>query len=218
MDLSIKHIGFAILGILLSAVPAFAETNYVSDEMHITFRSGPAADHKIIKLLVSGQSLDVLQKQEEWALVRLPDGKEGWVLHRYLTADEPCDMVLARLNSQHATLAARADVLDKENESLKSQNKTLATDLSSTQADLNQTRKALSDLQKESATFLELKGEHQKATALLAEQTQRGDDLENELARISNNYKMFLSGAGILVLGLIIGLLSRPKNKRSSLL
>lgn len=218
MDLSIKHIGFAILGILLSAVPAFTETNYVSDEMHITFRSGPAADRKIIKLIVSGQSLDVLQKQEEWALVRLPDGKEGWVLHRYLTATEPCDMVLARLDSQHATLAARADVLDKENDSLKSQNKTLAANLSSTQADLNSTRKALNDLQKESATYLELKGEHQKATALLAGQTKRGDDLENELARISNNYKMFLTGAGILVLGLIIGLLSRPKNQRSSLL
>jgi len=63
-----------------------------------------------------------------------------------------------------------------------------------------------------------LKAVHQKSTTRLAEQTERVDSLENELARAKNNYKMFLTGAGILVLGLIIGVLTRPKKKRSSLL
>lgn len=218
MDLSIKYIGLFLLCVILTAFPASAETNYVSDEMHITFRSGPATDRKIVKLLVSGQGLEVLQKEGEWSLVRLPDGKEGWVLHRYLTAEEPCDMVLARLRSNHAALAARADVLDTENNALKSSNKTLTTDLQTTQTDLAKTQKALKNLKKESTTYLELKAVHQKSTTRLAEQTERVDGLENELARVKNNYKMFLTGAGILVLGLIIGVLSRPKKKRSSLL
>ena len=218
MNLNIKTIGLALLGIILAAFPVFAETNYVSDEMHITFRSGPAADRKIIKLLVSGQPLEVLQKEGEWVMVRLPDGKEGWVLHRYLTAAEPCDMVLERLSAQHATLTARADILEKENESLKTRNKTLSTDLASTQVDLTKTQKAFNNLKKESAAYLELKAEHQKMNARLSAQTKQVDDLENELARTSNNYKMFLTGAGILVLGLVLGLLSRPKQRRSSLL
>ncbi len=57
MDLNIKHIGLVLLAIILVAFPVCAETNYVNDEMHITFRSGPATDRKIIKLLVSGQAL-----------------------------------------------------------------------------------------------------------------------------------------------------------------
>jgi len=175
-------------------------------------------DRKIIKLLVSGQGVEVLQKEGDWAQVRLPDGKEGWVLHRYLTAEEPCDMVLARLRTKHASLAARADILDKENNELKSSNKTLTTDLQTTQTDLAKTQKALNNLKKESTTYLELKAVHQKSTTRLAEQSKRVDDLENELARAKNNYKMFLTGAGILVLGLIIGVLTRPKKKRSSLL
>ena len=218
MYLNIKHIGLVLLGIILVAFPVCAETNYVNDEMHITFRSGPATDRKIIKLLVSGQALEVLQKEGEWAQVRLPNGTEGWVLHRYLTAAEPCDMVLERLSSKHATLAARADGLDKENDSIKARNKALAADLQSTQADLKKTRKLYNDLKKESAAYLELKAEHQKATTRLSEQTKRVDDLENEVARISSNFKLYLSGAGILVLGLILGLISRPQKQRSSLL
>ena len=218
MELRFKHIGIFLLGIILTAFPALAETNYVSDEMHITFRSGPATDRKIIKLLFTGQPLEVLQKEGEWAMVRLPDGKEGWVLHRYLTPEEPCDMVLERLRSNHADLAARTNVLEKENNELKSSNKTLTTDLQTTQADLEQTKKSLSNLKEDSATYLELKSEHKKAATQLAEQTKRVIELENELARTTNNYKMFITGACILVLGLIIGLLSRPKKKRSSLL
>ena len=218
MDLRIKYIGLFLLCVILAAFSASAETNFVSDEMHITFRSGPASDRKIIKLLVSGQGLEVLQKEGEWAQVRLPDGKEGWVLHRYLTVEEPCDMVLARLRSQHATLAARADVLGEENNELKSSNKTLTSDLQTTQTDLAKTQKALNNLKKESTTYLELKAVHQKSTTRLAEQSERVDALENQLARVKNNYKMFLTGAAILVLGLIIGVLSRPKKKRSSLL
>ena len=218
MELRIKHIGFFLLGVILAAFPAFAETNYVSDEMHITFRSGPASDRKIVKLLVSGQPLEVLQKEGEWAQVRLPDGKEGWVLHRYLTAEEPCDKVLERLNADHAALTSRADTLDTENSSLKSRNKTLTDDLTTTQATLQKTQKALNKLKKESATYLALKAEHQKASTRLNEQSRRVDTLENELARAKNNYRMFITGAGILVLGLVIGLLSRPQKRKSSLL
>jgi len=218
MNLSIKHIGLFLLGVVLAALPAFAETNYVSDEMHITFRSGPASDHKIIKLLVSGQAVEVRQKEGEWALVRLPDGKEGWVLHRYLTPEEPCDKVLERLSASHATLTDRADILDKENSSLKSRNKTLADDLATTQADLQKTQTALNKLKKESATYLALKAEHQKSAGQLTEQTRRVDALEKELAKAKNNYKMFITGACILVLGLVIGLLSRTQKRKSSLL
>jgi SH3 domain protein len=218
MELSIKHIGLFLLGLILAALPAFAETSYVSDEMHITFRSGPASDRKIIKLLISGQPVEVQQKEGEWAMVRLPDGKQGWVLHRYLTPEEPCDMVLERLSASHAALTERADTLDTENRSLKSSNKTLTDDLATTQTDLQKTRTALNKLKEESATYLALKAEHQKAASQLSEQTRRVGELENDLARAKNNYKMFITGACILVVGLVIGLLSRAQKRKSSLL
>ena len=73
------------------------------------------------------------------------------------------------------------DVLDKENDSLTSRNKSLAADLHTTQVDLAKTQKAFNDLKKESSAYLELKAEHQKAAARLAEQTERADDKFEEL-------------------------------------
>ena len=220
MDLNIKHIGIVCFCTIVLSVSAYAETQYVSDQMHLTFRSGPGGDRKIIKLLVSGQPLEVLQKEGEWAQVRRPNGKEGWVLHRYLTTAEPCDMVFERLSSKHATLTERADALNQENNTLKNKNEALTATLRSTQAELEKTRNAFDVLTKESAAYLELKTKHKKTTVRLSGQTQRADDLENELAQITNNHniKWFLSGAGILVLGVILGLISRSKNRSQSLL
>ena len=206
--------------ILFLAFSVNAETQYVSDEMHITFRSGPGGDRKIIKLLVSDQAVEVMQKEGEWALVRLPDGKEGWVLHRYLTTKEPCDAVLARLQSKHANLGDRTEALDEENNALKKKNETLTADLKGTQAELDKTRNAFEALKKESAAYLELKARHKKTSAALSEQTKRADTLENQLNTLTKNHSIiwFLSGAGILVLGVATGLISRPKKRRSSLL
>lgn len=220
MCLKIKLVGVSCLCLLLLAVSVGAETQYVSDEMHITFRSGPGGDRKIIKLLVSDQAVEVMQKEGEWAHVRLPDGKEGWVLHRYLTTKEPCDDVLARLQSNHANLETRADALEAENNAFKKKNETLAADLKTTQTELAKIRDAFEDLKKESAGYLELKARHKQTATRLSEQTERAEALEAELTSLSTNHsiKWFLSGAGILVLGVAMGLISRPKKRRSSLL
>lgn len=220
MCLKIKPVFVFCLCLLLLAVSARAETQYVSDEMHITFRSGPGGDRKIIKLLVSDQAVDVMQQEGDWALVRLPDGREGWVLHRYLTTKEPCDNVLARLQADHEGLAKRTDALERENDALKKNNETLAAGLKNTQTELAETQGAFEALKKESAAYLELKASHKKTAARLSEQTERADTLEAELTALSNNHsiKWFLSGAGILVLGVVLGLISRPKKRKSSLL
>ncbi|MCG6910351.1 MAG: TIGR04211 family SH3 domain-containing protein [Deltaproteobacteria bacterium] len=188
--------------------------------MHITFRSGPGNDRKIIKLLVSDQAVEVMKKENEWALVRLPDGREGWVLHRYLTTKEPCDTVLARLQSEHATMLSRADTLEEENDALKKKNATLTANLQATREERDKTNKAFGDLKKESAAYLELKSKYEKTAASLSKQNKRADALEDELTTLSNNHsiKWFLSGAGILILGVVMGLISRPKKQRSSLL
>jgi SH3 domain protein len=87
--------------------------------------------------------------------------------------------------------------------------------------------KALKDLQKEydtlksgSAEYIKLKTTYQKTSSKLSEQTERADKVEGELAKLlrSQNIKWFLSGAGVLLLGFIIGYSSKRQRRRSSLL
>jgi len=212
--------GFVCFCMLLLSTIAGAETHYVSDKMKITFRSGPGGDRKIITLLDSGDSLEVVQKEAEWARVKLPDEREGWVLHRYLTTTVPCDMRLEQLEKKHQVLIAHTETLTQERDLLQNQNKQLNQDLQATRADLEKSRTRFEALTHESAGYLDLKKKHAATTSHLSKQTKRADDLETELNRVlkKRNIMWFLSGGTLLFLGVVVGLITRPKKRSSSLL
>ena len=68
------------------ALPAQAQTRYVSDKLVITFRTGPGNQFNIVRNLTSGNRVEVLEElaDEGYTHVRLPDGSEGYVLTQYL--------------------------------------------------------------------------------------------------------------------------------------
>jgi len=74
-----------LIGALILPAASRAETVYVSEEFEITMRTGPGNDRKIISLIKSGNTMEILEKGQEWSMVRIPSGKEGWVLTRYIT-------------------------------------------------------------------------------------------------------------------------------------
>lgn len=80
-----------IVGIcLFLSASALAETkHYINDSMTITMRTGPGTDRKIIALLGVGQEVEILQTENEWTMVRLPNAKEGWVISRFITDQTP---------------------------------------------------------------------------------------------------------------------------------
>lgn len=203
--------------IALSLPYAFAETQYVSENFEITMRTGPSVERKIISLIPSGRALEVLSADNEWTQVRTSRGKEGWVLTRYLTNEEPCAMVFDRLKQEY-------DLLNTENKDLKkelNQLKTKGSGLESALSEIRQANEKLnqnySTLKEESADFINLKAKHQKAVRELALEKEKSDRLEIQTDKMSRNknIKWFLTGAGVLLLGIIIGLLSRSSRRRS---
>lgn len=206
-------------GVLLF-VEARAETMYVSDTMKITFRSGPGNDRKITSLLSTGQRVEVLQPDGDWVLVRLDDGKEGWVLNRYLTPKVPCGIEIESLRNEHRDLNDAASALKEENAVLKTDKKELSRNLAATQSELSTVRTRFETLKEESVHFIELKAKYEKATLELSKEKKRADRLDRELneALERRHIKWFLSGTGVLVLGMILGVSSKREKRRSSLL
>lgn len=202
------------------AATGFAETKFVSDSIPLSFRSGPSFENKILKYLKPGQTLDLLQLGEKWSKVRLSDGKEGWVLSRYL-ADQPASRdVLERLRVKHQHLMEQAEQLSDANEQLGIENKKLMAAVSDHEKALEALRKDYQTLQSESAEFITLKKQHDEAASSLQERNNRLASLEEQVASMELNYtiKWFLAGSGVLVLGIIIGFISRRPRRRSSLL
>jgi SH3 domain protein len=216
----IKVILAATLAFLLGATVAMANTLFVTEEFEITMRTGPGVERKIIALIRSGQRVEEISKSEEWTEIRLPSDKTGWVLTRYLSSKEPCSLVKDRLQTEYDQLITEKNELETKNSDLEAENQRLEAQLASTQASLERVTGDFDSLKSESTDFLKLKSQFKKVTTELEETKSKADKFEDESSRLlrNQNIKWFLAGAGVLLIGFIIGFSSRRQKRRSSLL
>ncbi len=214
---------FIVFFIVLFSTAVQAETMYVDDIIKITLRTGPGIDHKIVAMIKSSERVEVLKPDEpekDWSLVRMTDGKEGWVLSRFLTSKEPDGLALNRFKKKHKGLTEQAVSLIEENKVYKKENNKLNSELKTNKEISNKIKSSYETLKKESAEFLELKSNYGKTSSKLIEQTQKAEKMEEELTSLllQQNIKWFLSGAGVLLLGFVIGFSTKRQRRRSSLL
>jgi SH3 domain protein len=108
----------------------------------------------------------------------------------------------------------------EENKALKDENKKLNYDLNTTEKKEKDISKDYETLKRESKQFLDLQEKYKESTSKLAEQTQKAEKFEDELTKLlwNKNIKWFLSGAGVLILGFIIGFSTKRQRRHSSLL
>jgi len=210
--------------IITGSVAAFfasvvqAETMYVRDILKITMRVGRGVEYKITEVLESGQEVEVLSIDDEWANVRLQNGKEGWVSGKYLTSEKTSSLVLKKIQEKESLLGSQISVFRTENTKLKNDVKELGRQLAESRQSLFEIKKAYDNLKSSSGGYIQLESDYKKAAQKLAEQSNKAESLEDELTRLlqQQNIKWFFSGAAVLIVGFIIGYSAR-REKRSSL-
>ncbi len=214
---------FEVCGLLLIlclCAPAIhAETMYISDNLKITLRSGPSTENKILAVLQSGQTVEVITAGDEWTQVRQANEKEGWVLSRYLTPYPTHNLRLERLQGKHKNLMTQAAALLEENNHLKAESKKLRVQFETTQRQMKKTSSEYETLKSEAAEFLTLKTNYERTASQLVEQTKKASELEEQVTRMEMNYaiKWFLAGSAVLIVGFIIGFSTKRQRRRPSL-
>ena len=79
-----------IIGVLiLLPVFAAAETAYVTDNLRLGLHTAEDTSDRAFRFLESGQAMEVLVRDRNYANVRLPDGAEGWVKSAFLVEEKP---------------------------------------------------------------------------------------------------------------------------------
>jgi len=211
-----------LLGFVLMCFSAtgFAETMYVTDLLKLTLRSGPSTGHKILSVIESGQLVEMLEPGEDWSLVRDANGKEGYVLTRYLMPEPTHNIRLEKLQAKHKALMQQAATMLEENTAFRNEGKQLKSDLDKNEKALNKLGTDYDKLKAGSADYIELKEKYETVSGQLAQQTKRADTLDEELRAIEMNQyiKWFLAGSGVLLVGFIVGFSARRQRRRSSLL
>ncbi len=61
-----------------------SEIKYVTDRVKFPLRTRPGSDEKIINIIENGQELEIVESENEWTKVKMLDGKQGWILIRYI--------------------------------------------------------------------------------------------------------------------------------------
>jgi hypothetical protein len=96
------------------ACAARAEQRYIVEQLVVNMTAEPANTGDRVAQLKSGDAVEFIEKQGEFAHVRLASGAEGWIKASYLTAEVPLRERLAardrELDKLRAALAqARAE-------------------------------------------------------------------------------------------------------------
>ena len=97
----------AVLALLPLA--AAAETAYVTDNLRLGLHAAEDTSDRAFRFLESGQAMEVLIRDRNYANVRLPDGAEGWVKSAYLVDDKPAKLIVAETMAERDALAAELE-------------------------------------------------------------------------------------------------------------
>ncbi|MEX0382565.1 TIGR04211 family SH3 domain-containing protein [Spiribacter sp. 1M153] len=199
----------ALGGLIAAAIAgsgmAMAQTSaYVTDALEITLRSGQGNDYRILRLLESGEQLEVLQRGETWTRVRAGND-EGWVRSVYLDAEPGAAARLEQAVSQRDALRDENRDLSEQVAALESQ----VENLSSENERLREDNQRMTERLQEADEGLQLADENQALRKEVLDLERQVNDLSREANRAADQESRdwFIAGAGVIVFGMLLGIL-----------
>ena len=223
-----------ILTITIKSV--FADTRYVSDELIISVRDGQNQDDNVLGYIRTGTAVDVFEEKGRYLRIKTEDGLEGWVQTQYIISEKPNGRIIEDLRNE-------INDLNKKVESSKNGQGSLSDKLLVTkqiyevrireleqEVNINQknTAKAKSELIELNKKYKKLLSNSENTDELIRK-LKKSKKLDSKLKTEINNLKKdsqsplkssiiqpFLAGAGVFIVGFILGGLAR-RMKRSKL-
>lgn len=97
---------FSAAAALMILVPyhVMAEIAYVTDNLRLGLHQASDTSDRAFRTLESGQELEIISRDRNYASVRLPDGVEGFVKAAYLVFDKPAKLIVAETEAANEAL------------------------------------------------------------------------------------------------------------------
>lgn len=196
--------------VIVLPLSALAETRYVTDEVKITLRTGESASHRIERMLPTGTPVEVLSVNPEtgYSHVRVGD-TEGYVLTRQLLREPPARDRLAALQAKVAQLSQAPSQLQQELEDLTTRFHQLSSSHTKLQAMKQEVDQNYAALQLTASDAVQIASERDALRKQVADLTREAADLKLRTQELENNnlQRWFLTGAGVVVGGILLGLI-----------
>ncbi len=214
---------FVLFVFLYLPVPALSAAGwYVQPSAEVPLRRGQGKKYKIVAVVRDGTQVTLLKENNEWARIKLDSGREGWILKRYLSHNKPLQEQVSLLEQKSALLKEKLGRAESRLTDLSTAHHQTEKELTRCLADRDKARADFTQLQRDTADVISTKKELSLARKQLKDLNRQLTDLqlENTGLKKSSSLIWFLAGAGVLLMGWLIGVITgkRTKKRRGSLL
>lgn len=200
---------------ILTSFPAFSEDNesaaeaaagevvqeikYVTDKLRLSLYHNADSKSGTIKLLLSGDKLEILQRQGNYSKVRTNQGLTGWVKNGFLVSDPTATLQLAEEKKKNKILAQQIEKYADTKKVVDDYEKTIGlmkTDFDQKTEELNETKTQLEQYKQQSEQLAEE-----------LQLVQEGKIGLNDLLLLIKEYwyLLFLGVVVLLLVGFFIG-------------
>jgi SH3 domain protein len=218
-------VSFIILSIYLSFTsPLSSQENltdtvrYVKPISEVAIRRGQGTEYKIIAIVKEGTMVEQLEEVEGYANVRLVDGREGWILTRFLSSAPPITEVLASLQAENEQAKNNEMTAVQKLEEVSSQLAHSQAELETIIGERDQIKTDYLKLQEDTANAVQTNKDLiklSKENKLLQESFSHIQE-ENSGLKSDKTINWFLAGGGVLLAGVFLGRISAASRKRKS--
>jgi SH3 domain protein len=203
----------SVLGQLLLVTTLSARTMYATDTFEIVVRSEKQiVGRNIVKVLPSGAPIEVRDMDDVWAAVRLEDGRAGYVEKKHLIDREPYKVTAERLQLEGGQHRERLATLTQQLATLREEQQRLQKASGLSEAQLHDISQKYEQLRQDATTtqYLETKEKYADLQRAHAEAQQLLVALQEANASLKNSTRLtwFLSGAGVILAGWLLGMTS----------
>lgn len=102
---------FAVVVLALVPLLAAAETAYVTDNLRLGLHRAADTSDRPFRTLESGQVVEILSRDRNYANIRLPDGSQGYVKAAYLVENKPARLIVSETLAESARLQSELEAL-----------------------------------------------------------------------------------------------------------
>lgn len=228
-SVNFKNISLIIVFVALFSASTISTANtslvglkqYITDTTPVGFRTGPTYRNKILRMIRPGSAVTVLEvNNNNWARIEYTTSRgnkhKGWIEIAMLQS-QPVSRTLFKKEAEKLKLSEQANIqLTEEIKILKERLTTIQTELDTINKDTFEIRQDYSRLKKISgdATNIALQNDllNRQVTELQAQNNRYHEQLIQAGDVVERQW--FLTGGGVLLMGIALGLLLRRSNRK----
>ena len=200
----------------------FADTRYVSDELIISVRDGQNQDDNVLGHIRTGTAVDVLEEKGRYLRIKTEDGLEGWVQAQYIISEKPNARIIEDLRNEINKQNTLSDKLLAKKAIYEVRIRELEKEVNINQKNTEKAKSELTELNKKYKRLLSNSENTDELIKKLEKSKKLDSKLKSEISNLkkgnqnpikSSMIQPFLAGAGVLIVGFILGGLARGRKR-----